>query len=66
VLLTVAAHADSGLSAPAVICQTERMQGSEFLELRERERIDEESEKERNGKRGKKKARANTGRHTNA
>lgn len=37
-LLTVAAHADSGLSAPAVICQTERMQGSEFLELREREK----------------------------
>lgn len=38
VLLTVAAHADSGLSAPAVICQTEWMQGSEFLELREQER----------------------------
>lgn len=32
-LLTVAVHADTGLSAPAVICQTERMQGSEFLEL---------------------------------
>ncbi len=35
------------------------MQGSEFLELTERERKDEESEKERNGKKkgGKKKRR---------
>lgn len=60
----MAAHADSGLSAPAVICQTERMQGSEFLELRERERKDEESEKERAGR--EKKEGAKTGSHTNA
>lgn len=55
VLLTVAAHTDSGLSAPAVICQTEWMQGSEFLELREQERKDEESETEGNSEKKKRK-----------
>ena len=55
-LLTVAAHADSGLSAPAVICQTERMQGSEFLELREKRwRKWEREGTARRGKKGERK-----------
>lgn len=67
----MAAHADSGLSAPAVICQTERMQGSEFLELGERER-EKKTKKVKKGEwqRGKKKGgggrERKTGSHTNA
>jgi len=61
-LLTVAAHADSGLSAPAVICQTERMQGSEFLELGERGKRWRKWER----KGCMKKDRVKTGSHTNA